>query len=283
MARGYTKNHYVPRFLLERWAQVGGHGRRLRVYDILRRRRYTASLDSFAAQNELYIPRVARTRALSVEHWLSGLETSLAALVAQVHDGVADLQFQDDMELAKAMMGLLSLECRSRHDVEAVADTLSCNPELRARVTGDPDRDDQTLALENLVNHVTERYGALTPMELVIQRTDCPAWILTDRPAVSLPALGMGIASVSPNVLVGYQRGRVVGRYVYVPPPAELVDAVNTQLAMHACEWLVAPSDDVLNRMIAVVESGAWHEERESERAHLLPVEHLLWGVKIDR
>jgi hypothetical protein len=131
----YKKNHSVPRFMLEYWVDPSTPHKGIHVYEIATRRTYVSTGQSkkpfsFAITTDLYIHTTNGSRAVGLERWFSGLESSLAVFVRQAHMRES-ISYTSVQECTKVLMAILGLECRSRYNIGLMQATLESDSILR--------------------------------------------------------------------------------------------------------------------------------------------------------
>jgi hypothetical protein len=91
------KNHFIPKSVLKYWVDPKTPHRGVHVYDIVKKRIYVSTGTgstpfSFAIGRDLYVHAATGTRAVGLEKWFSGLESSLGSLSRQAHDHVEEIK-----------------------------------------------------------------------------------------------------------------------------------------------------------------------------------------------
>jgi len=290
----YKRNHVIPRFQISYWISDPGPehwANRLGVppykgvwaYDLRKKRASYAAPDfNFAISSDVYVPRIDDERATSVEQWLSDLEGELASLCAQVHEQKDALAVQSHRAAVKALMAMFSLECRSSHNVAAIAAAIEGDPSLVEVVGGDPSQSAKQIALQNLINSVTERATAYGRLRLRFWYAADGGVLLCDRPTFSGPGLPTFIVLTS-RVIASVEEGdpQEAFGYQYHELGRDFLTSLNKMCALQARAWIVADTEAGLKQYVEVVESDDWRRSVAADRVRVEPVRFLRTGFRI--
>jgi len=259
------------------------------VYDLLKKRTYVSTGEgrtpfSFAIGRDLYVHTASGERAVGLEKWFSGLESTLASLARQAHEHVENINLGTPANWTKALMAVVGLECRSPYVIRMMERTLQDKPALREIISPDAARPIQQQVLENIIHQVSERVAAVTPTELTfLHAPDGCSWLVSDRPCFNDGRLSHRFVVLTNKVMLVYVRSDSVLRYQHQTATVEFNATLNHLLAVHAREWLVADSLSLLEQFVPVIGSEEWRESVASDTVDVDPVRYLTASWTIDR
>jgi hypothetical protein len=290
----YKRNHVIPEFQISYWMSDAGPAhwasrpavppyQGVWAYHLHKRRiSYSAPDFNFAVRNDAYVPRIEDERATSVERWLGDLEGALASLCKQVHDRVEPLSIQSHADAVKALMAMSSLECRSPHNVAAVAAAIEADPSLAELVGGESGQSAKQMALQNLISLVTERATAYGRLRIRFWYAKDGGVLLCDRPTFSAPSLPTFIVLTN-RVIASIEEGdqQETFGYLYQDLGQDFLDVLNHMCALQAREWIVADTEAGLMRYIEVVHSDEWARSAAADRVDVEPIRFLRTGFRI--
>jgi Protein of unknown function (DUF4238) len=251
----YKKNHSVPRFMLEYWVDPSTPHKGIHVHEIATRRTYVSAGQSkkpfsFAITTDLYVHTTNDSRAVGLERWFSGLESSLAVFVRQAHMRES-ISYTSAQECTKVLMAILGLECRSRYNIGLMQATLESDNTLRFLMSGDLRRKPQQVVLENIVNQVHEHVASFTPTEMTFFIAPVgQSWLVSDRPYVNDKRLSVRLVVLTNQILLAYRHSNFP-RYQYREANASFLTEVNKQITLQARDWLAADSAAKHSRYIS--------------------------------
>ncbi len=283
------KNHFIPKSVLKYWIDPETPHQGIHVYDIAKKRVYVSTGAgstpfSFAIGRDLYVHTATGTRAVGLEKWFSGLESSLASLSRQAHDRVDEIKLGVLANWTKALMAVVSLECRSPYVIRKMEKALQDNPSLREIISPDATRPVQQQVLENIIHQVSERVAAVTPVALTfLHAPEGKSWVVSDRPYFNDGRLPQRFVVLTNKVLLVYERGSSAFMYQHQTATVDFNATINHQLAVHAREWLAADSRSLLDEYVPVIGSEEWLESVASETIDVDPVRYLTSSWTIDR
>jgi hypothetical protein len=230
----------------------------------------------------VYVPRIEDERATSVEQWLSDLEGELASLCTQVHDRKDPLTIQTHSAAVRALMAMFSLECRSSHNVEAVAAAIEADPSMAEIVGGEPGQSTKQMALQNLITLVTERATAYGRLRLRFWYSPNGGVLLCDRPTFSADGLPTFVVLTN-RVIASVEEGdpQETFGYQYHELGEDFLASLNTMSALQARAWIVADTEAGLQQYIKVVQSDDWARSVASDSVRFEPVRFLRTGFRI--
>jgi hypothetical protein len=283
----YKRNHFIPRFMIEYWADPQHPHKGVHVYDIAGCRTYVSAGDcgkaySFATADDLYVHSAHGSRAVNLERWFSGLERVLATVVRQLHHGkdpVVHLTMDDCTGL---LMAVLGLECRSPYNLQMIERRLSADADLRRVLDPDPTVPVRQHVLENLVHQVSDKVRDYTPTDMVfmVAPASC-SWLLCDRPYFHDPDSEYRFVVLTSKILLGFKRSEDGYQFNLGEATTGILDLVNHQIALQAREWLVADSPSSLAKFEAVVKSPEWAERVAADHITFAPIRNLRTGWRI--
>ncbi len=269
------RNHYLPKSMLKHWATPGPKYPGVYCYDIRESRQFFANANggaafAFAISNDLYVPVINGERAPEMEKWFSSQEDALAGLVKQAHTKKEQITIKKRADTGRIVQALVGLECRSRYDVQRLREALRQEPSLRAVISNNPERDEQRLVLENIINLITERALLLDPIEITFLHTK-KRFICSDRPFCNDPQLDYCFVVLTNTCVAAYTKSRT-GEFMYQHKDAHdgLVDEVNKLVALNARDWLIADSQVQLDQYVTVIHSEEWRRQCASEKLEVV-------------
>lgn len=278
------KNHYIPRFILNYWKIEGDKYPGAHTYEISKDRKVFSSAKgrsaySFATVNDLYVPFIGSGRNTNMEKWFSGLESPLASFVRQVHSKVDPIQFKSHNDLTKFQMGIEGLNYRSRYMIERIKEVVESSPEIKSYISANPERSTDQVTLENIVHLVTEMALRFTPMELkIIVSEREKSFITCDRPSFIQESFDHRFVVLTNKVMLAYKKSTVGFQYRYEAAKDGFIDEMNSQIAYEARDWIVADSEELLEKYIRVVKSDEWKKRASSDKIEFIPIERLTSG-----
>jgi len=283
------KNHFIPKSLLKYWIDPKAPHQGVHVYDIVKKRVYVSTGAgstpfSFAIGRDLYVHTAKGTRAIGLEKWFSGLESSLASLARQAHAQADEIKLGVLANWTKALMAVLGLECRSPYVIRKMEKALQENPALREIISPDATRPIQQQVLENIIHQVSERVEAVTPVELTfLHAPEGGSWLVSDRPYFNDGRLAHRFVVLTNKVLLVYTRSESALQYQHQTATRDFYATINHQLAVHAREWLAADARSLLDEYVPVVGSEEWLQSVASETVDVDAVRYLTSSWTIDR
>jgi hypothetical protein len=290
MTDQHKRNHYVPQFMLRYWTThpVDKSHEGIFVYDIERREKSFARSAgrrsfSFAAANDLYVPKFDHGRAVELEKWLGASESALALLARQAHARKQNLDLGDGLSMAKMLTAVFSLECRSPYMLARLEEAVRTDPAFRERFGAAESDDPKQVVLQNLPNYTHDLSLQMTPPGFTIVHSDGGGVLVGDRPYFYDPGIGQRFFALTNKVILAVERVEKEVLYKYVDAKPDFVDFFNTELALQARSWIAAESEEILDRYVSVVESPEWKRRRESDRAVVEPLEYLNTGWRFHR
>jgi hypothetical protein len=285
MVEEYQRNHFVPQFMLDRWARQGDDNpRRLGTHMFLiRERRYEFSnalgnrAHPRAYGDDLYVPRDEDGRATSLERWFSGHEGALASFVAALDQRQVFVP-RDAMQATLAVQGLFGLNFRSRHQIEALSAYLADHDDPNALVGGDLDRSVQQIVLENIINQINHMNLKALPLSGEVFHAERPSFIIGDQPSFQVDE-DTWCTVLTPTTVLQYGRGD--GTVGHNDLDDDLVTRLNEIVAMHAREWIVAPDRATLDALAPIFDSERYQETLASEEILTEPtILYSGWRIK---
>lgn len=283
------KNHFIPKSVLKYWVDPKTPHQGVHVYDIIKKRVYVSTGTgstpfSFAIGRDLYVHTASGTRAVGLEKWFSGLESSLASLARQAHGHVEEIKLGVLANWTKALMAVLSFECRSPYVIRKMEKVLEDNQALREIISPDATRPIQQQVLENIIHQVSERLVAVSPVELTFLHAPAGhSWLVSDRPYFNDSRLPQRFVVLTNKVLVVYERGNSALMYQHQTASVDFNATINRQLAVHAREWLAADSRQLLDEFVPVIGSDEWVQSVAAETVDVDPVRYLTSSWTINR
>lgn len=277
----HRQNHYVPKFMIRYWEtrKDGVLGvfvhtladARSNFSPTTKRRPYP-----FAIAEDLYVPRVDGQRTIAMEAgWLNGQETALSKLIALAHQRSA-LLARNVSEYTKISMALFALEHRSRFVLESIREAVEGRLECRALISANPEREPHRLALENLINIVTEMHGRHWPLTLHFLHSGDSEFILTDRPGFLVDEKRVMV--LTNKVAVCYEKSSGEPTFEHLDAESEFVATINRMLAMRARDWIVVHTPSLLEHWVQVNQSLEADEYRRTERIEPIAPHFLTSG-----
>lgn len=279
----HKRNHYVPQFILRGWVTRGLKYSGVWVYDIREERSFFSNATgakafSFAATDDLYVPKIDGKRSASMEKWFGGQESALSKVVRealQKRDILTDRATYD--ELAALTFALVGLEHRSRHEIEASTRAVRDDPDLRKIISSNPERDIHRLVLENIINDTTNTVQELGHVEITFFETE-NSLICSDRPAFLHDEIGHFVVLTNHCFAVYHTSSAGLFRYRHEQARADFVESVDRALTFAARDWIVADSEQNLNRHIEVIKTSEWKEHVARDHPVVKPVTALTAG-----
>ena len=169
-------------------------------------------------------------------------------------------------KLTEFSMAIFAMEQRSRYNLERLKNHIEQHPQLRAQISSGPERALQTQILENLINIATESHNRHFPLEMVFIHSGSDRFIISDRPAFRDDGLEYRVMVLTNEVAVFYKRSSAGPPCTHSDASAELVDTINSELAHRARDWIVAETEEQLERYAQLVHSEQWHTNLATEQ-----------------
>ena len=290
MSRNHHHNHFVPQMLLRHWLveQDGFRGVHVHVVKegVSRFERVGKRARKpyrFAAVPDLYVPVVEGERATSLEAgWLQGQERLLASVIGQA-ERRGRMTFQRARDVTVFKMALFCLEHRSPSEIHRLEAFLESHPDLRERVTANPERSTRQIVLENLIHIVTEMANRHPFLRVTFLHSTGPTFVIGDRPYFRADDDG-GFVVLTRKLAVNYLPSPDhQDEFNHRDIPPALVDHFNGLVARQAREWLVADSPERLQEYASVFSTDEWKRAWEESRIDMLRPLALSTGWSITR
>jgi hypothetical protein len=245
----YKDNHIIPKALLNQWKVTGPHWDGTYCYEGSTNATtfYSAKGErgfSFAIGRYFYVPERSGARIVTVEHWLSGLEDVLGRVLPKMKTQTGN-PFQGVEERTKFLMALMSLQYRTKYQLEAVARHLELHPNLRLHIQDQPSEVDHTVYLENMINAVTEGAIEAASWHLSVNWNASGNLLLSDEPFIA----EMGdplLVTCSPYFFIALTRSGFPGGISYRESDPAMVKSVNSLIAQKGRYWIVGREESNL-------------------------------------
>lgn len=269
----YRNNHTIPRVILNHWATEIDSRTGVFVYDIIKDRDYFSSAIgkkafSFAIEDSIYVPEIDSVRHPNLEKWKSGIEGSLSQFIEKIKNKERSSIVKDSAELNKILMGLFSLNYVSTHDLKLTHDFIDNNPDFRAKISGQPERETRLLVLENIVNVVSIETQGVLPVDFIVTTiTNDKEFIYCDRPFINNAFDGLSFIVLSNKIILAFKKSEDISTIDYIESKDNFVDVINDNLAMQSRNWIISASQRQLHSHKNIICSKRWRESKKNDHA----------------
>ncbi|MBO0930467.1 DUF4238 domain-containing protein [Fibrella aquatilis] len=281
----YKKNHTIPKAVLKHWVITKDEREGVFVYDIIKGKQYFSSSKgksafSFAISSDLYVPTIDGIRNVDMELWKSGLEDTIAPFIDKLISKNINNIAKDRTHLAKILTAIFVLDYSSKHRFDIYLRFIKENPELKENISGKPERDDKVLALENIINTISEEVNSYVGIEFTVMTSDDDHhFIYCDHPLIHRLFDDDDVSFiVLTNKIVLAFKNAANSTILHMGIKPEFVDAINKVMALYSRRWIVASKESDLEKYKDVIESTEWADLRAKDEAEYALVKYLPWG-----
>jgi len=243
-------NHFIPRLILKHWEiPISDNRYGVHVLDILKNRKYIAESRgkrafSFAAENDLYVPKILNERRTELEDWFSGCETIIDKTINKIKKLENAPLFTSSEDLNKFLLGILAFKHRTQFDIEKIKEHLKSNEDLKNQI--DATKDIDILVLENIVTAATENLVKYSNFQMQAFISKDESIIMCDRPFLEDVFDGYSFMPLTNKICIGlklsHSNQSVSGTIIN----NSQVHSLNNILALNSRKWIVADSENQL-------------------------------------
>src|SRR5688572_10452790 len=180
-------NHITPKCLIRQWLTKKEKLSGVHIYESKAKRQYFSSdggrrAFSFAIEKYYYVPQHKSKRIYHLENWLADIEGTLSTFIRALLNNVTGPILPTKTEYHKLLLALFSMNTRSKFDIEAIKKYMRKNPDIKAIVEMEKNRDIEIAALENMMNSTIELALGYDQCEIVVCKNNSGELVLGDRP-----------------------------------------------------------------------------------------------------
>ena len=275
----YRHNHYVPSCIIKSWCTEGPKYKGVHVYEISKHKKIFSCCEgqrkfSFAIDDNIYIPEINNKRATSVERWFQTHENALSHLINGFNNHRSG-NFEIDLNnLTLIKMAIIGLEQRTKYVLEKT------RKEILSRNSLKDNCDIKKTKLENMINGITEMTKRIVPAHVIVTRLNDKELLLSDRPVVD--GDDMKITAIGRKIMIVIIKDSF-SRITYKNEDPDFIDIINKHIIKNAREWLVAGSEQLLDKYIPFFSTDEYKQDLQNERIIDLKLDHIEFGCSIEK
>jgi hypothetical protein len=162
--------------------------------------------------------------------------------------------------------------------LDTIRNFLVTNPDYKGKISLDEEEDIDIVVLENLVNTTIEEAMRFSNCEFIICKNYNGNLLLGDRPFLFSQDDDYSFLPLTPHYLISIRKITETSYYSFNEEALtdEMVDTFNRMIAENSREWIVARSEEQLQRYITICKN-----KKQDATPFYEPVQKLIHGYKI--
>ena len=277
----YKNNHIIPKCLIRQWSTQHNNLNGVHTYEGDIQREYFSSdggkkAFSFAIEKYFYVPKFKDQRIYQLEKWLSDVEGTFSVFIKALLKGVTGPILKTPEEYHKLLLGVFSMNTRTKYDIESIKKFMLENPDIKKMVEMEEERDIEFAALENMINVTTELALEYNQCRIVVCKNESGDLILGDRPFLHKAVDGYSFLPLHPNFFISIIKAPGQD-YTYLDNTDDkMIHLLNQKIAENSHHWIIAKDPTLLKEYIP-----SFHLPKNYVTPYFQPVQYLRHGYKL--